>query len=566
MSSRYDLKDLDLPRMSGFPLKMFVFLLELPLLGPVLAKVVAKQGGLTAVREGEINETPTLYPIHRTETGSNISEVHPRDLESLLDQDRHSSAGHDQPGIRDIAQAYRSGANTPSAVAERVLEAIEASNDGDLPIRAMVFVDKDDLMEQARESERRVASGSARSIFEGVPVAVKDEIDQVPYPTTGGAGFLSRGAVSADATVVRRLREAGALLIGKSNMHQIGIVPTGANPEYGYTRNPFDPTCYSGGSSSGSGAAVAAGICPVALGADGGGSVRIPAALCGVNGMIGTFGRVSEHGAMALDWTVAHIGPLAATAEDTLLTYGVIAGPDREDPLTLEQPIETLEGWSNTDLSGVRLGVYRDWFEHCDPEVLEVCNEMLSTLESFGAELVEIEIPELNLDRVSQVVIIIAEMATAMMPFYKDHRRDFALDVRINLALAHSLTARDYLRAQQFRSRTIRNFLEAFNKVDLIVNPTTAIAAPTFGKGSELYGESDLSLYTKLMRFVLSANTTGMPAMTFPAGYDSRGLPVGFHVMARPWEEMLMFRAAMAAETVVERRRPKIYTSLLGDH
>src|SRR5690606_12781061 len=258
------------------------------------------------------------------------------------------------------------------------------------PLRAFRATMRDDIMSQAAASATRLRAGTPRSLLEGVPVAVKDEVDQVPYGTTVGTSFMGKTPATEDATIVARLRAAGALLIGKANMHEIGINPDGFNGHYGIIRNPYSLDCHAGGSSNGSAAAVAAGFCPVAIGADGGGSIRIPAALTGLVGLKATFGRISEHGAAPLTWTMGHLGPIAATVSDAALVYACIAGPDPRDPNSLHQPAVSLEGWNSTDLRGLRLGIFRPWFEHAEAAIVEDCERVVEQLVGMGATLHDI--------------------------------------------------------------------------------------------------------------------------------------------------------------------------------
>jgi len=202
---------------------------------------------------------------------------------------------------------------------------------------------------------------------------------------------LKKTPAERDSTIVARFREMGALLIGKANMTEIGMGVTGLNPHHGTTRNPYNPDHYTGGSSSGPATSVAAGFAPVALGADGGGSVRTPSSFCGLVGLKATFGRISELGAAPLCWSVAHNGPLAATTTDCALAYAVISGPDVDDPLTWHQPKPTLEGWNNLDLSDLTLGVYWKWFHHSDPEVATACEKLLDKFGRMGAKIKEIK-------------------------------------------------------------------------------------------------------------------------------------------------------------------------------
>ena len=418
-------------------------------------------------------------------------------------------------------------------------------------------------MRQARAAAARIRQGAPLSPFDGVPVAIKEELDMVGYGTTVGTKFLGRTPSQRDATVVARMRAAGALLIGKANMHEIGIGVTGLNPHYGVTRNPYDPAHYSGGSSGGPAAAVAAGLCPVALGADGGGSIRIPAAFCGVVGLKATHGRVSEFGAFPLDWSVAHVGPLAATATDIALAYGVIAGPDPDDPLSLHQPAPTLAGWDALDLSDLTLGVYWPWFRHASADMVAAAEAMLRQFEQRGARLRDIVIPDLEAARVAHVITITTEMSQALDRFHRHHHRDYGLDVRLSLALAREFTARDYVQAQRVRTRLIRHFRQAFSAVDAIITPATGLPAPVIPASALPAGDSDLSTLTEIMRFATPANLTGLPAIAFPAGYNDSGLPLGLQAMTRAWEEPTLLRLALVAEQVVERRRPHVFYDLL---
>ncbi len=222
-----------------------------------------------------------------------------------------------------------------------MLTAIEASDATKPPLRTFIASNPDDVLRQAEAATHRIRNGQALSLLDGVPVAVKDEVDMVPCPTTVGTAFLGPRPAKQDSTVVARMRATGAVLLGKTNMHEIGIGVTGLNLHHGTPRNPYNPDHYTGGSSSGSAAAVAAGLCPVAISADGGGSIRIPSSFCGLVGLKPTFGRISEFGAAPLCWSLAHLGAIAATATDAALAYGVLAGPDPQDANSLHQPSPT---------------------------------------------------------------------------------------------------------------------------------------------------------------------------------------------------------------------------------
>jgi Asp-tRNA(Asn)/Glu-tRNA(Gln) amidotransferase A subunit family amidase len=535
---------------------------ESPLRG-LLIPSLFQTCGITCLREQTIDDPPTLRPIHQA--GQAKSEP-----QAIPDTEWPHAPAAPAPGfhfatVHDYAQAYREGKITPAEVACRVVDAIEAGDDARPPLRAFVAVNRDGVMAQAQKATERIKCGQALSVFDGVPVAVKDELDMVPYPTTVGTAFLGKSPCVEDSTVVARMRATGALLIGKANMHEIGIGITGLNPIHGTPRNPYDPHRHTGGSSSGPGAAVAAGLCPVAIAADGGGSIRIPASFCGIVGLKPTYGRISEYGAAPLCWSVAHIGPLAATATDAALGYAVMAGADPQDPTSLHQPVPTLDGWDRMDLSDLTLGIYPPWFHHASASVVSACEEMLKRFKRKGAKLREVVIPDLEAGRVAHLITIAAEMSQALSNTYAAHHREHGLDVRLNLALARAFAASDYVHAQQVRTRLIANFNRAMEQVDVIVTPTTGLTAPAIAKAALSSGESDLATLTEIMRFVTPANLTGLPAASFPVGYDDAGLPIGMQAIGLAWQEHTLLRLALGAEQAVDRKPPRVYHRILPE-
>jgi Asp-tRNA(Asn)/Glu-tRNA(Gln) amidotransferase A subunit family amidase len=557
----YDLESIKLPYLSGKSLRLMVAAMEGPSRS-LLTPNLLRSSGITAFRQLEFDEEPTFHPI--TYTGTLTTEAAQMPETELPAAPAGAGSGFHFPSVYDYARAYREGRTDPVAVAERVLDAIAASDAADPPLRAMIAVDREDVLRQARDTAERIRRGEARSVLDGVPVAVKDELDMIPYPTKVGTTFLGTSPATQDATAVARVRAAGALLIGKANMHEIGIGVTGFNPHYGTPRNPYDSAHYTGGSSSGPATAVAAGLCPVAIGADGGGSIRVPAAFCGVVGLKATHGRMSEFGAAPLDWSVAHVGPLAATATDAALAYGLMAGPDPQDPLSRHQPPPTLAGWDDLDLNGLTLGIFWPWFRHASEEVVAACESLLAGFQERGAQVREIALPDLEAGRGAHVITIASEMNAALESHYQAHHKEYGLDVRLNLALSRAFTARDYIRAQQARTRLIRNFETALANVDLIITPSTGIVAPAIPPAALKDGDSDLTTLTEIMRFATPANMTGLPAISFPAGYTDAGLPIGMQAMGRAWEEPTLLRLALVAEQMVERRRPRVWFDLLA--
>jgi Asp-tRNA(Asn)/Glu-tRNA(Gln) amidotransferase A subunit family amidase len=556
----YDLRHPKVPRLTGVALSALASAMETPVASDLLAARLLQDAGLDSIRSARVDEPPSVLPPLPRPATLHASAAPPElDLARIADGASRPASGFAFESASDLGRAYRDGKATPAEVADRLAGALRRAAALEPPLAAITTWREDQLREQAAASTERWRAGRPLSPLDGVPVAVKEELDVEGYPTTAGTSYL-RDVAAADAAVVARLRAAGAIVYGKSNMVEIGIDTLGFNGHHGTARNPYGREHrYAGGSSTGSGVAVAAGLGPIAVGADGGGSVRIPAAMTGVVGLKATHGRISEKGAFPLCWSVGHVGPIGATVRDVALAYAVMAGPVADDPVSLAQPAPTLEGLDATGrLDGLRVGVYRPWFDDADADVVRVCRGALDGLVAAGATLVDVEIDDLELGRVAHAITILAEMATTM-DRYTEHRRSQGAAVRINLALARALTARDYVQAQRVRTRLYASFARAFERCDAIATPTCAITAPAVGRDVAPRGESNLTVTSAMMRFVLFQNLTGHPAISVPAGYDTQGLPVGLQLTGRPWEEHVILRVAEAAERRLARHKPELW-------
>lgn len=548
------------PRTAGGTLRLLARVVETRAGAALLGRTLLHSAGVPLLRSTPAQDAP--WPL---------GQVHSGGLESPSRREAIPEALWDLPpgglgprfGVGEFLQAYRSGEADPVTVAEAVLAACADLDGRSPPLRALIAQDRDDVLGQARESRDRWASGRPLGPLDGVPVAVKDELDCRPYPTTVGTSFR-RDVPGDDATAVARIRAAGAVIIGKANMHEIGIGVTGVNPHHGAARNPHDLERVTGGSSSGSAAAVAAGLCPVALGADGGGSIRIPASFCGVVGLKPTFGRVSEHGAAPLCWSVAHVGPIGASVRDVALAFALIAGPDPRDPGSLSRPPLEWPRFGDPDLRGIRVGVHRAWIEDADPPVVDACRRALEVLESAGARVIEVQVPELALFRVVHLVTIVSEMRASQAALLPHHRRDYGADTRLSLALAGMLRSEDYVHAQRVRTRLVRHLHELGSLVDVLATPTTPCTAPRIPRDALASGESNLPLTTRIMQYVQAANLAGLPAISVPCGKDPEGLPVGLQLMGRPWEESLLLRMAAVVEAGIPVRSAPMRVDLLA--
>ncbi|XP_021988207.1 fatty acid amide hydrolase [Helianthus annuus] len=585
---KYDPGEIEAPYINGFWLKLFVKLVEMPLLGSLIIDQLKKQNKMNEMlRETVIPEPPMFRPefppqepepgvVFLKEDGKSEDRVDSA-IRCLPQYDPDSNHGSDSSPfrywkIRDYAYSYRQRLTTPSTVAEHVISAIEEFSHKKPPTPLLISFDPEDVRKQAAASTRRFEEGKPLSILDGIFVAIKDDIDCYPHPSNGGTTWLHEVRnVKEDAVSVSRLRSCGAILVGKANMHELGMGTTGVNPNYGTARNPHDLERYTGGSSSGPAAIVASGICSAALGTDGGGSVRIPSSLCGVVGLKTTYGRTDIRGSLCDGGTVEIVGPITSSVEDIILVYAAILGSSPSDKISLHPSVPCLPDLSSHEnssiLGSLRLGKYTEWFNDVfSPDISNKCEDALNMFsETHGCKILEIVIPELNEMRTAHVVSIGSEAATSMSPDLQDGKGGrLTLDSRINFPLFNSFSASDYVAAQRLRRRIMYYHMEIFKNVDVIVTPTTGMTAPVIPKGALKYGESDMKVTGNLMRFIIAANLLGFPAISVPVGYDKQGLPIGLQIIGRPWAEATILRLAAAFEGLrVETKQPASYFDIL---
>ena len=547
-----------MPRLAGRALDVVVALMENGLTSGLVGRRLVKDAGIETLRHAKFDDAPTYTPACAFD-GPAATVTDRPDLAGLMARTAGwpRPSGLAMPTVADYAAAYQGGRTTPIAVADRLLAAIDASNAGATPLRAFVALNIDDVRAQARASTQRWASGHPLGPLDGVPVTVKDELDVAGYRTRVGTTALGPVVAAADCAAVAGLRRAGAIIVGKTVMQEIGMGVFGTNAHFGAPRNPMNPAYHTGGSSSGSAAAMAAGLVPIAVGADGGGSVRIPAAFCGGVGLKATYGRVSETGAAPLCWSLAYIGPIAATARDALLAFAAMAGPDGLDPNASAAPPLRFDDLERDTLEGLTVGVYRPWFTHASAEVVAANDAQLATFERRGARIVDVEIPELEVARVAHLVTITSEALSSINRQVGGNRAIFGAETRVVLALAAHFTAADYVQAQRVRTRAIRQVEAALTQCDVIATPATGTTAPAIAADSAM-GVSDVTTSTEIMRFAFLLNFTGHPAITFPVGTGAHGLPIAMQLIGRAWREDVLLRFAAMAERDVPRRTPML--------
>lgn len=443
-----------------------------------------------------------------------------------------------------LARAYREDRLSPVEVVRVLLGRIEADETG-----AFITVTAERALEDAARAEEELRSGRDKGPLHGVPVGLKDLIYTKGILTTMGSAFFRDYAPDHSATVVQRLEEAGAVSIGKTNTHEFAYGPTGDRSFFGPTRNPHDAARITGGSSGGSGAAVAADLVYGALGSDTGGSIRIPSALCGVVGMKPTFGRVSKHGVFPLAWSLDHVGPITRTVEDNALMLSVLAGHDPEDPYSANLAEEDFTRGLQREVRGRRIGLPDAfYFEHVEAEVEERVREAAEVFASLGAETREVDIPNLWETLHAQRLTLAVEAYAVHEERLKTEPERFDDQGLERLLRGEGLEAYRYANAQQRRLHSRREFGRILQEVDVLLTPTVPIWATEIGQRETVIGDYEEAVYSALTRFTGPTNLNGLPSLSVPCGSTASGLPVGMQLIGRQFDEATLYNFGHAYE------------------
>ncbi len=453
--------------------------------------------------------------------------------------------------ITELSSLIEGGEAKPSEIVEAHIARTEKL---DSTINAFTRTTFDLAREQAERLDSELLEGNYRGPLHGIPVALKDLFDLKGHPTTAGSRILGKTAASETAEPVRRLIEAGAVIVGKTNLQEFARGGTGANSAFGPARNPWSLDHTPGGSSSGSAACVAAGMAAAALGSDTGGSVRLPASFCNLAGIRSTYGRVSRAGAVPLGLSFDNVGPLARTVEDAALILGAIAGPDPRDPTTGTGPAPDFLETVNEGVRGMTLGVPTNHFwPGEDTEAEAVVREAIARFEKLGAKIAEVEIPWARLGQVAYAATVGPEGAEYHRKFLENHRDGYVSPGADFFEYSLFIPGWRYVQAQKARTFFIRQAAEVFRKVDAVLTPTVAIAPPTIADCLD-----GMKMWPVVSDNTAAFSTIGNPALQVPCGFTKKRLPVGLQVAGRWGDEARLFRIgkALEADNPLWRTRP----------
>ncbi|CCG03404.1 amidase [Blastococcus saxobsidens] len=442
------------------------------------------------------------------------------------------------------AGEIKDGNLSPRELTESVLDRIEQTED---TLGAFAHVCGDLARKAAARAEHEIAGGMYRGPLHGIPLGVKDLYDTAGVPSTSSSAVRAGRVPDTDAVAVERLLGAGMVMVGKTHTHEFaygGLTPT--------TRNPWDASRIPGGSSGGSGAAVAAGSCMVGMGSDTAGSIRIPASLCGTVGLKPTYGRVSRRGVASLSWSLDHVGPLARNVRDCALVLGVIAGFDRADTGSVDVPVPDFTAGLDGGIAGLRVGVPSNYFfDRVHEDVDRSVRAAISVLEGLGAELREVSIPYADQVLAAEWAILMPEASAYHQDALREKAELYTEQTRVLLEVGELVLATDYIKALRVRTLMQRAWADMFADIDVLVAPTEPFAAPRVGAMEATWPDGlaeDITM--ALVRLTSPADLTGMPSLTLPVGFDDAGLPLGMQVIGRPFDEATVLRVGRAYEQV----------------
>ena len=419
----------------------------------------------------------------------------------------------------------------------------------------------DRAMAAARKAEKEIRAGRHLGPLHGIPFGLKDLFYAKGIRNTSGSKLFDRFTPAFDSTMALKLKEAGAILLGKLNLHPFAYGTTGENEEYGPMHNPWNPARITGGSSGGSGSAVASAQCPMAMGTDTGGSVRIPGALCGIVGLKPTYGLLSRYGITPLAWSQDHPGPMTRTVEDCALMMNALAGYDPNDPTSVDLAVPDYTRALSGPINGLRIGVVKEFFElPIERKVKKTVGKAIQRLEELGAIVFEVSWPIYRYAMAIASVIQMAEATAYHSQMIREKASRIYPPVRIRLESGIFISATDYVQAQRARTFFIRQSHDLLKKVDLLAGPAVPVTAFPIGTAQANVEGKQLNVVSLLTQYTRPFNLNGFPAITVPCGFSDDALPIGLQLVGRPYGEETLLRAAYVYEQATDwhSRKPPI--------
>jgi aspartyl-tRNA(Asn)/glutamyl-tRNA(Gln) amidotransferase subunit A len=466
-----------------------------------------------------------------------------------------------EPALLSLAEVARAIAAKRMSAREATQSCLTRIDQWQPHLNAFITIEADEALAAADAADTALAKGNVAGPLHGVPLAHKDMYYDAGKVVSCGSRIRKDWVATTTSTALQRLKSAGTIRLGTLGMAEFAYGPTGHNSHFGAVGNPWNPAHVTGGSSSGSGAAVAACLTFAALGSDTGGSIRMPAHFCGVTGLKTTVGRVSRAGAMPLSQSLDTVGPLARTAEDCALLLGLMAGADPADPTAAAMAVPDYVAATRQDIRGLKIGIPDAFYvDDLDPAIAQALDDMIATLTAEGAVVSKIKLPEQrHLTGACQIVLAV-EAAAFHKAWMLERPQDYGAQVLMRLQNGLAIPAVTYLEAMRWRGIALAEHLAAIQDVDAVLAPAAPMAAPTIAESDVGNGANAEAVIQRLTRFTRPVNYLGVPSLAVPAGFTQAGLPVAMQLIGRPFDEALLLRigAAFQRATDFHMRRPSL--------
>jgi aspartyl-tRNA(Asn)/glutamyl-tRNA(Gln) amidotransferase subunit A len=428
-------------------------------------------------------------------------------------------------------------------------------------LNAFMAIEAEAALAAADAADAALAKGKSGGVLHGVPLAHKDMYYDAGKVVTCGSKIRRDFVATTTSTALQRLKDAGTIRLGSLQMVEFAYGPTGHNPHYGPVRNPWNVDHITGGSSSGSGSAVAARLTFAALGSDTGGSIRMPAHFCGVTGLKTTVGRISRAGAMPLSWSLDTVGPLAQSVEDCALLVGLMAGADSKDPTASSLPVPDYMAAAKQSIKGLRIGVPTAFYvDDLDSEVARVLDETLAVLRKEGAEIIQVELPDQRQLTAACQFVLATEAAVFHKRWMIERSQDYGAQVLMRLQNGLAIPAVSYLEAMRWRGPALAAYLAAVEGTDAVIAPVAPMPAPTIAESDVGNSHDAEAVIQRVTRFTRPINYLGLPSLSIPTGFTKTGLPVGMQLVGRSFDEAMLIRIGSAFQRATDfhQRVPKL--------